>query len=414
LVEGFSWFVVLLVAGVVIVSVFIRDDVPRDASGTLVLNDFSAFYTGARLWLEGHEADLYDRTVQLEFQKRLADREIRSVNAFLNPPIALTLYVPFSLAGYVPGLAAWWAVGLAAWILGLEALRRSGGASATLPQWLTVAVRFFPFLLTFLCGQATGLVFLVWAGTVALLRNDRDLLAGLCLSLLVFKPQLAVPLAIPLLAAWRFRALAGGAIGLAVAAVISWLIFPAETLAWLQQSDQLASFLRSEGYKSWQLHSVFGFFVLLLDPLSRRLSDVATTLATLALCGYVACLWIGKPWRPRSREWDHRLAASLAIGLLLGVHLFLYDLALLLLPLVLVSPRDRPAAGETYLDGGPVLGWTALLYMAAFLSSFLVLAQQDVFRHWGLPAIGVQLSVLAVLGWSWTVYRPGRGLVPSA
>ena len=404
-VKVYPWAMVVSLICAWLVVAFILGNLPLDANGNFVGNDFAAFYTGARFWIEGNTDELYNLPKQKEFQQEISHAEFDSLVPFLNPPIALLLYAPFSLAGYIPGLLTWWAFGLTAWIVGIELLRRTGPSTAGSGQLLTIALRFFPFVAVFLYGQATGVIFLVWAGTLALLRINRDLLAGLCLSLLAFKPQLALPLVIPLLFAGRIRALAGGAIGLAVAATISFQLFPGETSAWFGFSSEIVDLLRGDGYPRWGLHSLWGFFVLLLDPIAGQLVNVATSLTSLSLLGLLGFIWWREPWQPQSRSWNHCMAASVAVALMMGMHLFLYDLALLLVPFLLIAPYHRCANPNTYLDGGSLLGWTALVWITTFSSSYFVKLQMILLKCVGLPAVGLQVSILAVLGWSWTVYR---------
>ena len=92
-----------------------------------------------------------------------------------------------------------------------------------------------------------------------------------------------------------------------------------------------------------------------------------------------------------------------ALGLLISPHLFIYDLMLLLLPLAIVWSRypPGPGAGGRPLDGGPLLAWTAWLYIVTFWGSYLTLGELRLGAALGLPKIALQLSVPVIAGWAW-------------
>jgi len=115
--------------------------------------------------------------------------------------------------------------------------------------------------------------------------------------------------------------------------------------------------------------------------------------------------WRRTPWQPGTRAWDLTLAATVALGLLISPHLYLYDLMLLLLPLAIVWSYFPHGTAGRALDGGPLLAWTAALYVTASFGSYLSLAQLRLSAAVGLPGIAVQLSVPVIAGWAWLVTR---------
>ena len=99
--------------------------------------------------------------------------------------------------------------------------------------------------------------------------------------------------------------------------------------------------------------------------------------------------------RARS-DWDLLLAATFAIGLLVSPQLYLYDLMLLLLPFAIVWSHSPPGAP---LGGGPVLAWSAVVWLLAFLSTPFTRAQLYVTSALGLGPFALQLATLAILAW---------------
>ena len=106
------------------------------------------------------------------------------------------------------------------------------------------------------------------------------------------------------------------------------------------------------------------------------------------------------------------LACTVALGLLISPHLFLYDLMLLLLPLFIVCSRLGKGASFYRLDNGPVLAMTVLMYFLSFAGSYCSKLQSDLTIAVGLPRIAVQFSVIVMVAWVWTVYRAARTARP--
>jgi hypothetical protein len=134
-----------------------------------------------------------------------------------------------------------------------------------------------------------------------------------------------------------------------------------------------------------------------------------TGLTTLGLLGTIAALWWRAPWRPDSAAWRARSAITLALASLAGLHLFLYDAVLWLIPLMLVLPDLESRDPESpYLDGGPIVAWSGMLFWATFMDWQLITAQLGVMGLLGLPPCALQPTTPLVLGWCWAVARHMR------
>jgi hypothetical protein len=118
-----------------------------------------------------------------------------------------------------------------------------------------------------------------------------------------------------------------------------------------------------------------------------------------------AAPWLRVEWRPRSRDWDLRMAATLTFGVIASPHLFVYDLTLLVLPLFIVASRISGAAHGLPLDGGPTLRAAAMVWACGLVGPVLSLAQEQLTRRlFGFSAI-VQVGVPAMLMWGVAILR---------
>jgi hypothetical protein len=152
------------------------------------------------------------------------------------------------------------------------------------------------------------------------------------------------------------------------------------------------------------LHGSFEFATLLFDGLSPRLASVMGTVFFAALVAAAASPWFGADWRPASRSWDLRMAATLSIGLVASPHLYGYDLMLLALPLFIVAAQLSRTA-DLPLDAGPLLWATVAVWALGLVGPVLSLIQEYVTRRVFGFAVIIQLGVLAVLAWGLTVRR---------
>lgn len=369
------------------------------------INDFIGFYTGTKFWLEGDAEGLYDFERQHAFQQAIADpAQLNEPSRFFNPPYAVFIYAAFSQWGYHTGLVLWMAFSLVALCVSITLLKH------LLPgPWLgrdvLVLVLLFPATLSwFLFGQATAIIFCIWVATLALLRSDRDFLAGFVLGQLAFKPQLAIPLALPLIVTFRWRALLGGLLGVSLWIVLGLAVLRPQMLEYFALGEEILQAFHGPNYPREGVHSIFGFFLLLVEPISQHAADLLTMGVSLLGLGTLVYLWWGVRWEPDAPDWWTRWAITLGLGPLLSVQLFTYDLMLWVLPLAIVAGLIGRHKGQV-LDGGPVLAWSVLLFLWMCVAMLVNRLLLSFLPSIGLPAIAVQLTPILIVGWCWAVWR---------
>ncbi len=173
--------------------------------------DFPQFYAAGKIVSQGEADRLYDQPYFRHLQDSLRDDPLRS----LYPPTMGLLMAPLGRLPYNAALAAWWAI-QAICILATGAIfyrttplsrpRRINmlvALAALLPLWIAVGI-----------GHVAPLLLLVLAGGLTLHKQGKRCWAGLALSLLALKPQLAAGLLLWMLLRRDLRTLAGLAAGL--------------------------------------------------------------------------------------------------------------------------------------------------------------------------------------------------------
>ena len=181
--------------------------------------DYHTYKAAAVVGLEQGWAHIYDQDLVAVAQIQLDAGEV--AQPFLSPPTVAWLVTPLVPLSYSLSYYVWAVLTLVAFVAALAGSTSSHGldrwilvAAAVAPWWVLEAVR---------VGQVVPLVAVGMAVSWRLLRENRNVAAGLALSLLLLKPNTAFLVPFAVLAAGRVRAFAAlTAVG-AVMAVVALL-----------------------------------------------------------------------------------------------------------------------------------------------------------------------------------------------
>lgn len=383
-----------------------------DANDTIIGADFSAFYVGARLLHDGREGELYDFDAQkAEHHALIAPVQTDDFHPYINPPFFAAALAPLSALPYRTALTLWWLTS-GATLLGIVLVLRKelpGLAERSVAELLRMALLFYPTIMSFLFGQNSVFTLLLLTLWLTLLRRGRDLLAGIALGLLLFKPQLALGPVLIMVAQARIRVLLGALLGASAWLTLGLLHVPGAMNSYSQLAPQLFQLIGSRGYPAWGLESLYGFAVLLLVDVDlawgRAFGYMLTAVG--ALC--IVLGWRGVRWEPGTRAWDLRMAATIALSLVTSPHLYHYDAMLMLLPLALLFARARSEqrrnGADLPLDGGPLLVYSATLYAALVFGPLLTHWLWDLGERTGTIGAAPQLGTCAIVLWAFVVMR---------
>ncbi|MFB3918405.1 MAG: glycosyltransferase family 87 protein [Terriglobales bacterium] len=335
----FSFLPVLLVA-------FLYPDARRGHT------DFLSFYTGARL--VGTE-DLYsiERAGEIQAPYGAPDQIV----GYTRPPFFAVFVYPLGLLPYSVGHTIWQFLNVAA-LAGFIALwPRNRIFAAILSCW------FVPILGNFSGGQDAPILLFLVAATLNLLRSGRPFLAGAVLALCAFKFHLFVLTPVWIIATRRWRVAYGMLCAGAVLAAIS---FGAAGPNWIPVNWAATRRYDAALDYTAKMPNLLG----LLHAMPH-----ADVLVSIGALGVAILTWLVA----RKEDADFAFALTLAGGVLVGMHGFLYDCSLLL-PLLL-------ALAERF-------GNTFALRLSAVLSLLTITLT--------IPAVSYvgQLSVIALFGYA--------------
>jgi hypothetical protein len=178
--------------------------------------DYHTYLAAARVGLEQGWSHIYDQA-RVDVEQRLLVPDQTS-QPFLSPPTDAWLVLPLTRLPYLTSYWVWAAFTFGAYVLALAWSSMAKGLS----RWLLVAAAVAPWWL--LHGVRVGQVVPLVAAGIAiawrLLREDRNVAAGVAISVVLFKPNTAFMVPLVLFAAGRYRAFASfAAVGIVAAAL---------------------------------------------------------------------------------------------------------------------------------------------------------------------------------------------------
>ena len=341
-----------------------------DFAGKPLGTDFVSFWTASLLALRDQAASVYDPRLHQAAEHALSPSIGGEYYAFFYPPPFLLLCLPLAILPYLAALTGWLAGGLA--VLGV-CMRR------LVPQrWAILPMLVFPGTVVNAGHGQNGFVTAACLGWSMVLAERRPFLAGACLGLLVIKPQLLVTAPAILLAARRWRAIAGALTsGLAFCA-LSWTVLGGAAWRGFIHSIPLVQATLERGLvEPWKMQSVFA---------GARLLGAPVGLAA-GLQAAVAILVIAWLCRVASRRPGPAAEGALLVagGLLCTPFLLDYDLVCLALPIGWVALQAEHTGW---------LRWEKIVLLASFI---LPLASRPFAMAMGVPVAPLVIGALLLI-----------------
>jgi len=366
----------------------------RDRFGTIKGADFLHFYTLGKLALENRGDLLYDKRAQsTELAKLVPEATGYAYVPLYGPQVSL-FFVPFALLPYGWALTAWLTLNLLIYAVCCFAVWKTC-ANLQNQKWivLAAAIAFPGFFQLLLWGQTSGLALLCFTLVYLALRTRHPFLAGLALGSLIFKPQLGLAAAVVFIFAGEWQVVAGSIIAASAQLGVGWWHYGTGVMKnYLYLLTHLRGVLSPLEPRLYQTHSLRSFWSLLLPwPFA------SSTVWGLYVVTALAALWLLLLcWRSRA-PLALRYSALLVASVLVAPHLTVYDLVVLAPAFLLVEDWALPCPEQPLAAATQVL-----LYLCYPL---FLLGPLTRFTH-------VQLSVVALFGLLWLIWRASAQAVP--
>jgi glycosyl transferase family 87 len=195
------WAAAGIWGGLLLVAIDLYSAAVTYVPGYAVRNDFRLMYGAALVGLRQGYAHVYDLAAQQAAVQGLGPGFYWS--PYLNPPPLAWLATPFTLLPFPAALVAWSALLIGAALLAWHLV--APGSPLVRLAYLALWLGVFPVAYGLLVGQPVVLVAASVAVAWWLMERNRNVAAGLMLSLIVLKPQVALLVPACLLVAGRYR-----------------------------------------------------------------------------------------------------------------------------------------------------------------------------------------------------------------
>jgi hypothetical protein len=348
-----------LLVGVILIGFDLAVAAPTYVSQYTVRNDFRLAYGAATVGMTSGYSHLYD----LGAQKRAIEGLGSDFNPqpFISPPPLAWLVTPLLLLPFGAALAVWTLLLLAA--LGWTGYLLAPGTRFARAAHLALLFGVFPVAFGVMVGQPGAWVAAAVATAWWLIRHDRPVWAGLVLSLIVLKPQLALLVPLCLLVSGHARTFGAWLVAMLLIGLVALALLGPDGVA--RYRDVLAQ-TQTPAWDITRRYSISG--PLGLGPILTVTQVAVVAVALLAV------------WRHRGRGPELPMAAGIVGSLLATPYLGFQDFLMLIVAGWLVI-----RGGATTLQMGLLVGGYALLQL-----SLVVLA---------IPILLAEAALLVSLAW---------------
>ena len=328
------WFLVFLAITGVTVYLIVLLVQPRDITERLILgrNDFMQLYAGGRL---AGTSDLYSTSAMYTIQREVVGVRSDTMAHHSRLPFYACLLHPLALLPYRAAYYTFQAFSLLCffvflWLFVPESRALAAFASLSIPLFASLQN-----------GQDSTVVLMLAAVSVILVRQHRDFLAGMVLTLCTIKFNLFVLIPLMLIAQRRWRVLQGGLAGGAILLAVS---FACGGVAWPR------AYAQAIGDPIMHLNPDFMPNIHGLASMLGRAGPIVELALSLVVATAVFYLARKTP--------DYELAFGFAIvgSLLDSRHSGTHDCIVLLLPLaiLLAKPFSKRVRELTEMAASPI------------------------------------------------------------
>lgn len=324
-----------------------------------VRNDFRLIYGAALTALQNGYSHLYDLSAQKATVEGLGAGFYWS--PFLNPPPLVWLATPFTLLPFNAAIVLWTALLVVAALLTWH-LSAPGGRltrAAHLALWLGL----FPVAFGLMVGQPVALVAAAVAASWWLAARKRPVLAGLALSVIAIKPQVALLVPLCLLVSGHARMFGSWLVATSLMVVIALAALGPDGLHRYSEVLSLAS-----QWEPTRRYAVAG--PLGLGPQLYVVQAIVVVAAVVAA------------WRHRNDGVEVPIAAGVTASLLFTPYVGFQDFAMLVVAGWLVL-RAQPSPWQL---GLLVVGYALLELALLVLAIPILLAEAAFLISLALPA----------------------------
>ncbi|HEY9784345.1 MAG TPA: glycosyltransferase family 87 protein, partial [Candidatus Obscuribacterales bacterium] len=332
-------------------------------------SDFPEYYAPARLIVEGRGADGYVLSALGSKQHDLYPLMGERIVPLFVPPPGLILLAPLGLFPHTVAPILWRLLLLVCLIGALIVLKRDYRLNLKETSYFTAA--------TFLSGaafeslridQLAPIILLLFCLSLQYFRADRPMVAGVLLSVLVFKPQHLLPFVAALAGGRRWKTLLALAATVGALSLISLIVLGA---AGIQNYLDLVKAPEVAHYMQAQLGANVRGQLLRLMPDATGL--IWTISGITMLAGVILSFVMGRLMSAKEHFVEWMVLLTVPLGLLISPHCHNYDHLLLLPPILFIFKNVVRPFGEIYKTLVMLCGLIFVVPFSIFIHYFYIL-----------------------------------------
>jgi len=344
------WAAVGLLVGVILIGWDLLVPAPTYVSQFAVRNDFRLAYAAATVGLRSGYARLYDLAAQGSAIESLGSGF--NPQPFISPPPLAWLVTPLLVLPFAAALVLWTLLLLAA--LGWTWYLLAPPGRLVRAAHLALLLGVFPVAFGVMVGQPGAWVAAAVATAWWLMRKDHPVWAGLALSVIVLKPQLALLVPVCLLVSGHARTFGAWLVASVLIGLVALALLGPEGVA--RYRDVLAQ-TQTPAWDITRRYSISG-------PLGLGPALSVTQVVVVAVALFAS-------WRHRGQGPEIPIAAGILGSLLATPYLGFQDFLMLIVAGWLVL-RARPSAWQV---GLLVVGYALLELVLLVLAIPILLAE---------------------------------------
>jgi hypothetical protein len=288
--------------------------------------DFEHYYVGAKMVAAGQGSQLHDANAQFQWQAKI----LNGVSTPFNYPAPMALlYWPVTLSSMNGGYLIWSFMSTLMFVASVLLLNRAFGFVRDPWFLVLICAAYLPVQATLATGQCDAFLLLSYSVSLVLLKEGKNGASGLALSLALLKFHLVLPFALVMLFRRQWRFLLGFASGgVALLAVWLWISGP----GLFTQYPQLVMGIKDLPRGRFE-PALMANFRGVFDAITRHEAPL-WLIAVVALVGlaYVANRW---------SDVETGFSAAMTMMILTSYHGYVYDLILLLIPLMVATKAAK-------------------------------------------------------------------------
>jgi len=307
--------------------------------GSFAGGDYASFYIAGKILNEHPPDELYDFRLQSELlHSQLPKIPISQELPYINPPFFALIFKPLSRLPFMLSYFSWALISFLLYIFGFKLFWKTMDSMHTETITLLLILSFEPFIMeTIIGGNSSAVLYFAIVLYLYFEYSKKDILSGVSLGILLYKPTFLIIILPMLLIARRTKILVGFFISSIIIIFLSTLAVGFETcIGYMRFLFGLSTTTYSAGeiFRTWKFVDIFSFSRLLFGTITP------TVLLIIVIISLIPYIFLIKQWWRMSglNKSNQELlnASAITLTAVINLHFGIWD-TIILVPSTLLT-----------------------------------------------------------------------------